>query len=60
MPSTDLLTAREVAESFRVSIGTVARWRRDNLLPGIKVGRTVRFHRADVLRLLEPQDLDAA
>jgi len=50
----ELLTAAEVARQFRVSPGTPSRWRKSGALPGIKVGRTIRFRRSDVEELLNP------
>ena len=58
MPPTppELLTTREVAKLLRVNASTVYRWRQDGILRGIKVGKTVRFRRAEVLALLEPEE----
>lgn len=47
-----LLTASEVAEMFRVAEGTVYRWARDGFIPSVTVAGTVRFHQADVDRIL--------
>lgn len=57
MPDTDalpkLLTADEVATALRVTTSSVYRWAKDGTLPSLRVGDTIRFRRADVLRLLE-------
>ena len=48
------LTKHDVARLFRVNPGSVAdnRWRRRVGLPAIKIGKSLRFRRADVLMLL--------
>lgn len=48
-----LLTRKEVAELFRVHVGTVDTWRRVGILPGIRVGRTIRFDREAVEKLMK-------
>lgn len=50
-----LLTTSEVANEFRVNRGTIARWFRNGQLPGVQVGKTLRFHRSDVERILTPK-----
>ncbi|WP_426325722.1 helix-turn-helix domain-containing protein [Microbacterium sp. E-13] len=43
---TDLLTPQEVAEIFRVEVGTLAKWRWQKIGPDyIKIGRMVRYRR---------------
>jgi hypothetical protein len=45
----DLLTPQEVADIFRVEIGTLAKWRWQKIGPAyIKIGRMVRYHRGSV------------
>lgn len=51
----DLLTVPEVAAFFRVSESTVNRWRRTQVLTGVKVGGSLRFRRSDVEALLSPE-----
>lgn len=51
-PLPALLTATEVAKVLRVHPGTVRRWMVDGTLPGIRVGRQIRFRRSDVESLL--------
>lgn len=48
----DLLTAKEVARRFRVSIATPYRWAREGELEVVRVGGTIRFRREDIDRLL--------
>jgi excisionase family DNA binding protein len=38
-----LLTAREVADRLGFSVATVLRWARAGELPGLRVGRALRF-----------------
>lgn len=54
----ELLTAGEVAKRLRVTVQSVYRWAKSEdgappVLPGLRVGGTVRFRRADVDRLLD-------
>lgn len=44
----DLMTAAEVAELVEVPISTVREWGRNGTLPRVKLGRHVRFVRAQV------------
>jgi excisionase family DNA binding protein len=48
----DLMTKEEVAELLRVNPRTVERWAKDGELPAVKLKRTVRFHRRDVVDFL--------
>ncbi len=50
---TDLLTTAEVAERLRVSVATVNKYARDNLLPAIVLpGGTRRYRLSDIDALL--------
>ena len=51
MTDDDLLTPWEVANMFRVSRSTVARWVKEGRLPTVPTpgGKLLRFRRADVL-----------
>ena len=54
----ELMTAREVAGALRVDIATVHRWARGEEIGCLRLGRTgrtVRFPRAEVERLLAGQ-----
>lgn len=44
----ELLTAREVAKTFRIHHSTVLRWARDGTLDAITIGKVVRFRRSDI------------
>jgi excisionase family DNA binding protein len=53
----DLLTAADVAELLGVPVSTVREWGRNGTLPRIKLGRHVRFLRAQVeATILAAQD----
>ena len=58
----EALTKQDVARLFRVSPGSVAdrRWRRRVGLPAIKIGKSLRFRRADVLTLLRGDGREGA
>jgi predicted site-specific integrase-resolvase len=53
--TSDLLTPREVARIFGVSVQTLAVWRCEQryALPYLKVGSLVRYRQADVDRFLD-------
>jgi len=44
----DLMTAAQVAELLSVPVSTVRDWGRSGVLPRVKLGRHVRFIRAQV------------
>ena len=48
----DLMTAADVASLLDVPVSTVRHWGRAGVLPRIKLGRHVRFIRAQVERVL--------
>ena len=54
----ELMTAQEVADYFRVSRVTVWRWCNEGIIPAFRIGRTWRIRR-DKLKELE-EVLDAA
>ena len=56
--TTDLMTAAQVAELLQVHYNTVYRWVDEGHLKGFRLpgGRGLRFRRADVLALLEPEE----
>lgn len=57
----ELLDAGQVAEIFGVSDGTIYRWVHEGRLPAVLIGRrTYRFHRAQILSMLEPSILNEA
>lgn len=45
---TDLMTAKEVAELLEVPVSTVRQWGRNGTLPRVKLGRHIRFLRAQI------------
>ncbi|MBM3215288.1 helix-turn-helix domain-containing protein [Candidatus Poribacteria bacterium] len=48
-----LLSVREVAALLNVQPKTIYHWTQAGGFPYVKVGRLLRFHRADVLRWVE-------
>jgi excisionase family DNA binding protein len=54
------LTADEVAELLHIPRSTVRDYARRGVLPSIKLGRHVRFVRADVAEAIEQLRLDRA
>lgn len=48
-----LLTAREVAERFGLTVETVLRWTRRGELPAFKLGAAIRYREADLEAWLE-------
>ena len=49
----ELLTIEEVAEIFKVPVGTVRKWRTERTGPeGFRVGKYVRFRRSVVERFI--------
>lgn len=54
-PLPELLTPREAAALLRTTTDTLAVWRSTgrHAIPFLKIGRSVRYRRADLLRWLE-------
>jgi excisionase family DNA binding protein len=51
------LQTPDLAERINVSTRTIERWRKDGLIPYLKIGRRVVLHRlSDVLKALENFD----
>jgi len=48
----EMLTAEEVAELLKLSTKTLLRHSRDGQVPGMKIGRVLRFQRSELLALL--------
>ena len=44
----ETMTVADVADLMQVTQPTVDRWVRDGALPATRIGRTLRFNRADV------------
>jgi excisionase family DNA binding protein len=56
-----LLTARELADNFGVSIETILRWTRRGELPAIKLpGGAIRFRESDLEAWLNEHEIGAA
>lgn len=54
MPTVELLTPGQLAARLSVSAGTVTRWRRQGLIPSIRINSTVyRFDLGEVLSTLK-------
>jgi excisionase family DNA binding protein len=51
----DVMKASEVAVLFAVPLSTVLHWGRTGVLRRIKLGRHVRFFRADIERLVRDE-----
>ncbi|GAA0439046.1 helix-turn-helix domain-containing protein [Streptomyces luteireticuli] len=51
----EVLTAPEVAELCRVETRVVRNLAATGELPGFKIGKAWRFHRADVAAFIEPK-----
>ena len=48
-----LLDTADVSRIFQVTKATVRRWYADGLVPGLRIGRALRFRRRDVERAIE-------
>lgn len=50
----DLLTSKQVADTLALSLRTITtkRWRVEHGLPGVKIGKSIRFRREDVQRII--------
>lgn len=49
----ELLTQKQAAELLQVTVYTIIRWQNSGELPVVRVGRAVRYRKADVLGLKE-------
>jgi len=49
----DMLTPDEVADLLRVTLHTVARWRREGQLKAFTIGRIVRIQKDDLRTFLQ-------
>lgn len=50
---TPFMSAAEVAALFNVTPRTVHNWADEGLLPVVKLGKTVRYHRDDVQAIVD-------
>ena len=56
-----LLTRREAAAILKLKVQTLAKWAMDGKhLPVVKVGRTVRYRRTDIDKLVERGSIPSA
>ena len=55
----ELLTIREVAELFKVSVSEIRRLQYARKLPFIKVGGSVRFARSDLMAYLAKRRMES-
>jgi predicted site-specific integrase-resolvase len=56
-PDPEFRTPRELAAMFRVSVATIARWRREGRLPGrLTPGGRYVYAAADIQALIEDED----
>lgn len=56
----EVLTTKEVAEYLRMSPDTVKRLARQGRLPGVKLGHTWRFRKADLEEMFSEAVVDRA
>lgn len=56
----EVLTTKEVAEYLRMSADTVKRLARQGRLPGVKLGHTWRFRKADLEEMFSEAVVDRA
>jgi PTS system nitrogen regulatory IIA component len=47
-----LMTPNEVAKYLRLDVQTVYRWARAGIIPGVKMGFAMRFHKDDIEKFL--------
>ncbi len=52
-----LLTADELARVLRVGRTTVYRWAKEGRLPSVKIGKTVRFNRLEIEKIIHGDGL---
>lgn len=50
LPDKTLLSARDVASFFGVSLKTVYRWHKEGLIAGVRMKRSVRIFRDSVVK----------
>lgn len=48
-----LLTKSEISKEFRVSERTIDNWVKKEILPAVKLGRTVRFNRSEIESIIK-------
>jgi excisionase family DNA binding protein len=60
MPELDLVSRKEIMSAFGVSDPTLRCWMRKFGLPFIKIGKTIRFRRSDILAFAERHSAKSA
>lgn len=55
MDNEELITTKELCEWLKIGRTTANRWKNDNGMPYIGMGRTLRYKKSDVLKWLEDQ-----
>lgn len=55
----ELLTIKDVAELFKISVPTVRRLQQLRQLPFIKVGGSVRFAKSDIVEYLKKERIES-
>ena len=56
MSSVETMSAEEVADLLKVTQPTVYRWAKEGVLPSKRLGRTLRFSRTDVEKMVQDGD----
>ncbi len=51
--ATEFLKAAQSAETMNVSRRTFERMKKDGLIPHIRYGRTIRYRKSDLLKVME-------
>lgn len=58
-PSIELLTAYEAAETLKISVTGMRRLQLGRHIPFIKVGRSIRFSKSDIVSYLEKKRVES-
>ena len=51
-----LIDAKELADCLGLSVWTIRKWRAERSIPFIKLGRSIRFNRKEVVDYLQRKD----
>lgn len=54
-PDNSLMTRKEVAEYFSVSLPTIHSWIKTGLLKSYRIGNTIKFKKGEVIAALKPR-----
>ncbi|MBK9246561.1 MAG: helix-turn-helix domain-containing protein [Ignavibacteria bacterium] len=55
-PDNELLTRKQVRKLFNVSLPTLARWGKLNVLPCLRINRSIRYRASDVQKALQQKN----